>query len=81
MYIGIGGYMPLSFAEKVKIIIGRQNMSYVDLAAKMGTTRQNISNKMSKDNFSEDDMRRIADLLDCDYEGPTLKMRDTGEEI
>jgi len=73
--------MPLSFAEKVKIIMGRRNMSYVDLAAKMGTTRQNVSNKMSKDNFSEDDMKRIADLLDCDYKGPILKMRDTGEEI
>jgi hypothetical protein len=56
-------------------------MSFVDLAAKMGTTLQNVSNKMSKGNFSEDDMKKIADLLDCDYEGPTLKMRDTGEEI
>ena len=73
--------MPLSFAEKVKIIMGRRNMSYVDLAAKMGTTRQNVSNKMGKGNFSEMDMRKIADLLDCDYEGPTLRMRDTGEEI
>jgi transcriptional regulator with XRE-family HTH domain len=73
--------MPLSFAEKIKIIMGRRGMSYVDLAAKMGTTRQNVSNKMTKGNFSEADMRKIADLLDCDYEGPALKMRDTGEEI
>jgi hypothetical protein len=40
-----------------------------------------LHGKMSKGNFSEDDMKKIADLLDCDYEGPTLKMRDTGEEI
>ena len=73
--------MPLSFAEKIKIIMGRRNMSFVDLAAKLGTTRQNVSNKMGKGNFTEEDMKRIADLLDCDYEGPVLKMRDTGEEI
>ena len=73
--------MPLSFAEKIKIIMGRRGMSFVDLAAKLGTTRQNVSNKMAKGNFSEDDMKKIADLLGCDYEGPTLKMRDTGEEI
>ena len=73
--------MPLSFAEKVKIIMGRRNMSYVELAAKMGTTRQNVSDKMRKGNFSEKDMIRIASLLDCDYEGPTLKMNDTGEEL
>ena len=73
--------MPLSFAEKVKIIIGRRGMSFVDLADKMGVTRQNISNKMSKGNFSENDMKRVAELLDCDYEGPILRMRDTGEQI
>jgi transcriptional regulator len=73
--------MLLSFAEKVKVVMGRRGMSYVELAAKLGTTRQNVSNKMGKGNFSELDMRKIADLLDCDYEEPTLKMRDTGETI
>ena len=73
--------MPLTFAEKIKIVIGRRNMSFVDLAAKIGTTRQNVSNKMSKGNFSESDMAKIADILNCDYVGQALKMRDTGEEI
>ena len=73
--------MPLSFAEKIKIIMGRRGMSFVDLAGKLGTTRQNVSNKMGKGNFTEEDMKKIAELLDCDYEGPILRMRDTGEEI
>jgi DNA-binding Xre family transcriptional regulator len=73
--------MPLTFAEKIKIIMGRRDMSFVDLAAKLGTTRQNVSNKMGKGNFTEEDMKQIANLLDCDYVGPILKMRDTGEEI
>jgi len=73
--------MPLSFSEKTKIIMGRRGMTFVDLASKMGTSRQNVSNKMRKDNFSEEDMKKIADLLNCEYCGPTLKMRDTGEEI
>jgi transcriptional regulator with XRE-family HTH domain len=73
--------MPLSFGEKIKIILGRRNMTFVNLAEKMGTTRQNISNKISKDNFSEKEMRKIAEFLDCEYESPVLIMRDTGEKL
>ena len=61
--------------------MGRRGMSFVDLANKMETTRQNVSNKMSKGNFTEKDMNKIADMLNCDYKEPVLKMRDTGEEI
>jgi hypothetical protein len=36
---------------------------------------------MSKGNFSENDMKRIADLLDCNYEGTSLTMNDTGGNV
>ena len=43
--------MPLTFAEKVKIICNRKNITIKDLAESLGTTRQNLTNKLSRDNF------------------------------
>lgn len=72
--------MPLSMSEKIKIVLGRRNMTLGDLAEKTGQTRQNLSNKMSRDNFTEKELRKIADALDCEYyAGFTLN--DTGEDI
>ena len=51
-----------------------------DLAEKTGQTRQNLSNKMARDNFSEKEIKEIAVSLDCDYEG-YLVLKDTGEKI
>ena len=51
-----------------------------DLAEKTGQTRQNLSNKMSRDNFPEKEIREIAAALDCDYE-TFFVMRDTGDKI
>jgi transcriptional regulator with XRE-family HTH domain len=73
--------MALSFAEKMKIILGRRSMTFVDLAKTMGVTRQNISNKISKNNFSENEMKKIAEILNCKYESPVIIMNDTGEEV
>ena len=44
--------MPLSMSEKIKVVLGRRNMTLGDLAEKTGQTRQNLSNKMSRDNFT-----------------------------
>lgn len=72
--------MPLSMSEKIKVVLGRRNMTLGDLAEKTGQTRQNLSNKMSRDNFTEKELRKIADALDCAYyAGFTLN--DTGEDI
>lgn len=72
--------MPLSMSEKIKVVLSRRNMTLGDLAEKTGQTRQNLSNKMSRDNFTEKELRKIADALDCTYyAGFTLN--DTGEDI
>ena len=72
--------MPLSLAEKIKIILKRRNMTLGDLAEKTGQSRQNLSNKMSRDNFSEKEMNEIAEALDCSFHA-YLVMNDTGEEV
>jgi transcriptional regulator with XRE-family HTH domain len=72
--------MPLTFGEKIKIIMGRRNVSITDLAKKTSQSPQNMSNKMSRDNFSEKELKEIATALDCTFE-TIFKMNDTGEEI
>ena len=72
--------MPLTFGEKIKIIMGRRGVTITDLAKKTGQSPQNMSNKMNRDNFSEKELKEIATVLDCTFE-TVFKMNDTGEEI
>lgn len=72
--------MSLTTSEKVKIALKRRGMTMGELAEKTGQTRQNLSNKMSRDNFPEKEIREIAAALDCDYE-TYFVMRDTGDKI
>lgn len=55
--------------EKIKVLLNRKNMSVQDLADLLGQTRQNVNVKLKKDNFSEKDLKQIAELLDADFEG------------
>ncbi|EGT2239845.1 helix-turn-helix domain-containing protein, partial [Clostridioides difficile] len=55
----------ISFGEKIKIILKRKNMTIGELAEKTGQTRQNLSNKFSRDNFSEKEIRKFAKILEC----------------
>lgn len=72
--------MPLTMGEKIKIMLKRRDMTLAQLAEKIGQSRQNMSNKMSRDNFSEKELYLIADALNCTYEA-TFRMNDTGEAI
>ena len=72
--------MPLSMGEKIKVVLKRRNMTLGDLADKTGQSRQNLSNKISRDNFTEKDLRAIAAALDCTYSA-SFTMNDTGEVI
>ena len=72
--------MSLTFGEKVKIILKRRNMTVSQLADAIGTSRQNLSNKFSRDNFQEKEMIEISQKLDCTYTG-SITMNDTGETL
>ena len=72
--------MPLSMGEKIKIVLGRRNMTLAQLAEATGQSRQNMSNKMSRDNFSEKELYAIASALNCTFSA-SFTMNDTGEEI
>lgn len=63
--------MDLSFGEQVKVLLKRQNMTIKDLAAILEkqtgkpTSRQNLTQKLGRNNFQEQDMREIARALNC----------------
>lgn len=64
--------------EKIRILLKRKNMTVTELAEKVDTTRQNMTNKLNRNNFAEKDLKEISDALGCDL---ILEFRDreTGE--
>lgn len=72
--------MTLKTNEKIKIILGRRNMTLADLADGINISRQNLSNKMSRNNFSEKELKEIAAALNCSFD-VTFVMNDSGESI
>ena len=72
--------MPLTLGEKIKIILNRRGLTMAQLAEQTGQSRQNMSNKMSRDNFSEKELYEIANALNCTFEAGFF-MNDTGEKI
>ena len=55
--------MYMSAGEKLRAIMGRQKMSMGEMAEKTGQSRQNFSNKMKRDDFSEKEIQKMADVL------------------
>ena len=72
--------MALTAGEKIKILLKRRGMTLGDLADETNQSRQNLSNKMTRDNFSEKEIKEIADVLNCEYEA-SFVMKDSGEKI
>ena len=72
-------------AEKVRILmVMRGNMTAAALAEKMGITAQALGRKLNKEKFTETDMKKIAEILNCSWNIESrewFKMNDTGEEI
>ena len=66
--------LDLTFGEQVKIVLSRKGMTIKELAEiieertgkKM--SRQNLTQRLGRDNFQEQDMRMIADILGCPFQ-------------
>lgn len=63
----------LTFGEQVKIVLSRKDMTIKELAESIeGYTgkrmsRQNLTQRLARDNFQERDMRMIAAILGCPF--------------
>ena len=65
--------LELTFGEQVKIILSRKGMTIKELAEKIEKqtgkkmSRQNLTQRLGRDNFQEQDMRMIAKILECPF--------------
>ena len=72
--------MNLTFGEQVKIILSRRGMTIKQLAEEVEKhtgkpmSRQNMTQRLGRDNFQEQDMRMLAEILGCKF---TLSIMDT----
>lgn len=54
----------MAMTENIRIaLVKRGNLSESELARRMGISPQNLHNKMKRDNFTETDLKEIADAL------------------
>ncbi len=61
--------MNLTMGEKIRILLKRKNVTLVELSNRLGTTNQNLANKLKRDNFSTKELDDIAEALGCSFEG------------
>lgn len=66
------------FAKKIRLAIVEKDKTQAFLADQLNTAHSNINTRITRNNFTEDDMRRFADALGFDVE-ITLKDRETGK--
>ena len=60
--------MEMTPSEKIRLIAKRKGKTMGDIADMTNQSRQNLSNKMQRDNFSVAELNKIATALDCSVE-------------
>ena len=57
----------MGMAKKIKLLMVERDVTASKLAEMLGTSQSNISNKLKRDNFNENELIEIAELLDAKY--------------
>lgn len=70
----------MGMALKIRTILLERNMTIKELSDKLGYNGTNFYSKLRKDNLTERELRNIAEVLNCDYDG-IFTFRDTGKQI
>lgn len=72
----------MSMAVKVRMLLAAREMTIADLADRLEpkTTRQNVTNKLNRDNLTENDLQQIAKACDATFEG-IFTLKDSGKHI
>jgi len=71
----------MGMVQTIRIaMVKRGNISEAELARRVGVTPQNFNHKMKRDNFTETDLREIADALGLRLEISFVDP-ETGEKI
>lgn len=71
----------MSMSKKIKQLLIEKDTSITKLAELLGTKPQNLTNKLSRDNFTEKDLQEIAKVLNCKYEAKFVIEDEKGNPI
>ena len=72
--------MEMTAGEKIRLLAKRQKKTMGDIAELTGQSRQNLSNKMQRDNFTVAELQKIAAALNCTVE-ITFIDKDSGAAV
>lgn len=67
-------------SEKIKLIMVKRKINSSELANVLECTPQNVSRLFKKDNWTEEQLRKIADRLNCELE-INFRLKDTNERF
>lgn len=76
----------LTFGEQVKLVLDRKKMTIKELAEQIEErtgkkmSRQNLTQRLGRDNFQEQDMRMIAEILGCSFQLSILASAEAAEK-
>ena len=70
----------MGMSLKIRKILLEKNMTIKELSDKLGYKGANFYTKLRKDNLTEKELHKIAEVLDSDYDG-IYTFRDTGKRI
>ena len=70
----------MSAAKKIKILLIEREITLTELARRLNKSVPTMSDKMKRDNFSEKDLKKIAEVLNYDYD-IVFTDKDTGKSI
>jgi len=69
----------MGMSRQIRLLLVKQgNITEAELARKLGTSPANFYQKMKRDNFTEKELGKIADVLGCDVKTVFVD-RQTGE--
>ncbi|KYG89137.1 transcriptional regulator [[Bacillus] sp. KCTC 13219] len=58
----------MAAGNKIKTLLTASSMTMSELAEKMGVSQPNLSQRIKRDNFNENDLRKIAEIFDVELE-------------
>ncbi|MCL2293662.1 MAG: helix-turn-helix transcriptional regulator [Spirochaetes bacterium] len=71
----------MGMTEKIRILlVKRGNISEAELARRLNISTTNLYNRLKRDNFTDRDLQKIAEVLNCTFKAGFV-LNDTGEEI
>ena len=70
----------MDIPRKIKAVLLERKMTIKELSLKLGYKDNYLYTKMKRNNFTEEDLKEIAEALNCEYEC-VFTLKDTGKKI